>query len=267
MFLQITLLDHFLTIVALLSLFAMLLPEKKKDGITYNVIAWADMATDILQTGLNFLIPLFRKNTYTSGAYALGEIYRRNVMGENIATRNAAIIGDEAVYIARNIFTAGFGVYIGSNIEMDLLRDNNWPAYRDKMKAENPNYIVTEAQFMRAATLKKMYFPYQNNPPQFLWDLANFDKLPYLGPIPDVEKKGQLMTAQLPGGAYVENGYFVNPTASQAAAITAATTGAGSTAAPTGAPMEQTAGGFDKKSLMIIGAGAVGVYLLSRKKR
>lgn len=212
-------LQHFLTITLLLAVLDACIRKPKKEV----QLVWVAIAVAVVSIASRWIIPLFRRRTYTSGAYALGEIYRRNVLGESIATRDDRVVGDEAVYLARNIFTAGFGIFIGSNTDLDLVRDGNWPAYRDKMKKENPKYFpfLTQAQFERAVILKKTYFPYQRNPPPARWDLTNFGRLPYLGKIPDVENPGEWMTAELPGGVFLADGQFINPTTAQRELITA----------------------------------------------
>lgn len=255
---------HFLSIIVGLDILRLFF-KKKEEPYTYMI--WGLIIGAVVQIGVKYVVPLFRRRTYTSGAYALGEIYRRNVLGENISTRDDRVVGDSATYLARNLFTAGFGVLCSSNDHYEMIYNNDYAQYSTRFAKELPTYKFTKAQFDRAATLAKMYFVNRPAPVQVVWDLNNFAKLPYLGPIPDPENPGKLMTCELPGGVYVKDGYFANLTNAdqnlikQADGTLTQAPGQTGSAIPTGAP----AATGNSNNLMLLGAAGVGAYLLFKK--
>jgi len=267
---------HILDVLLILSLLAYFMPAKKTGEVQ---LIWGAIIGAAVSLASKYVVPLFRKRTYTSGSYALGEIYRRNVLGENISTRDDRVVGNTAVYLAKQIFTAGFGICIGSNDHLDLVWANNWAGYRDKFAKAHPGYKVTQSQFERAAILAKLYFQNQKAPPPTVWDLANFERLPYLGPIPDPENPEKLYTTELPGGVFIKDGYFVNPSAAEATAIRIAEGSLtveqakqmGVNSLTTGQPITTTttstpAAGSSKTYLYLAAAG-VAAYFLMKKKR
>lgn len=268
------LLIHYFDILLLLSLVALFI-KPKVGRETYLI--WGAVIGAAVSLVSKYVIPALRRRKYTPGEYEAGAMYRRMVLGENFPnTDNDLKVGNEATHLAMLLFTAGFGVLCTKRSYYYMIYRGEYDAYVKKLKEDEPLYKFTREQFERAQILAQLYFVDQVAPPTKLWDLNNFDKLPYLGPIPDPDNPKIPLTTELPGGIFLKNGYFVNPTASEAAAIKiadgtmtvaqaqaagvkvleqdlAATTGTGATA--------------NKSIYLYLAAGAAALYFISRKKR
>lgn len=183
-------------------------------------MAWVAIAGAVVSLGVKYVVPLFRKKKYTPGGYELGAMYRRNVLGENFPnTDDDRKIGDEAAFMARHIFTAGFGIVVPNRAWYNqYIFTGDIEGYRKKCKADYGIEVNAQA-FARAHQLAKTYFPDQAAPPKFLWDLRNFDTMPYVAKIPDPDNPKKNMTISIDGVLYVNDGVIVNPNSGQVAVI------------------------------------------------
>jgi len=198
---------------------------------------------------------------YRGGQYSLGERFRYYVLGENIHTRDADVVTDPVVTTAITTFSVGFGVPVTDNADLDNLSKgvDQYIQRYVTYGGVNPADINRQA-VERAVTLKQKYFPGPEagnyNPagtaPQ-KWDLNNFNKIPYVAPIPDFSKDDANMwkgtyTGKIPDGE-VKEGIVIAGNLS------------------TGVVPPLKTGGITAGTWLLIGAVAVGGYLLLRKNR
>lgn len=257
--------------------------RSKKNGKEPVQLIWGLIISAAISIGSKYLIPLFRRRQYSVDEYTLGKVYIRNVLGQYQPT-TTSLVPDQAAYFAQMFFTAGFGVLIESERDLVFLQNNDYKGYQ-LLKSQlhlfdykTGKYSVKPDVWNRAVFLKQKYFPLGGNPPAILWDLSNFEKFPYLGPIPDIDDPAKPMNAELPGGVFIKDGYFVNPTPAQAAAIKIAegtmtvqqAAQMGIDAAQNGLNNVQPVNAASTTSnlkLWLIGAGAGLLYFITRKKR
>jgi hypothetical protein len=193
---------------------------------------------------------------YRGGQYWLGEKFKYYVMGLDIHTRDADVVGDPTVATAITVFSTGFGVPVEDY--QDIL---NLDAGRDAYIARYVQLGVTKTDIYipavdRAVTLKRSYFPFNEVKTGVVpqkWDVNNFNRLPFVAPIPDFTKPYSEMwkftyTGAIPGGT-VKDGVVIAGSLAQASAPLTA------------------AGKLSAGTWAIIGAGVIGAYLLLRKKR
>ena len=174
-------------------------------------MVWVAIAAGVVSLASKYVVPLLRRKRYTPSGYELGAMYRRNVLGENFPnTDDDRKVGDQAAYIARHLFTAGFGILINKRHYFNLLAKNDFEGYNKATKSDY-GYTCTRAEWDRAYTLQKNYFVDQPAPPKYIWDLRNFDTIPYVGKIPDTENPKRPMTVSIDGMLYVNDGRIVNP--------------------------------------------------------
>jgi len=193
---------------------------------------------------------------YRGGQYWLGEKFRYYILGEDIHTRDADVVTDQAVGTAITTFSVGFGVPIEDY--QDIINLDSGPnAYVSRYVALGANSTdIDLSAVQRAVDLKRTYFPSENQgnysasgvPPQ-KWDPNNFNRIPYAAPIPDFTKPYSEMfkntyTGAIPGGE-VKNGIVISgPLAGGALAA-----------------------GKQYLPYLLIGAAVIGGYFLLRKKR
>ena len=252
--------DNFLTLAVLMGLvygfYRLFCPEKPGRP---KQLFWVALAAAVVQVGAKFVIPLFRRRKYTSGTYALGEIYRRMVLRENINTRDDRVVGDEAAYLAMYIFTAGFGIVCSAADHYDAIVRNDMAAYNNNLGKFG--FKATPAQWARATGLAQLYFKNKNSPvPESMyWNLANFGTVALVAPIPDPQDVKTLMNVELPNGLLVKNGWPVE-------AADPAKTQAVQTAMSTQAAAEEKTAGFGMAGMLAVGALAVGYFMYGKKQ-
>lgn len=172
---------------------------------------WVALAVGVVSLASKYVVPALRRKKYTPSGYELGAMFRRNVLGENFPnTDDDRKVGDSAAYIARHIFTAGFGILMNKRQYFLLLSRNDFAQY-NKEAQRDYGYTCTQQQWDRAYTLQKNFFVDQPAPPKYIWDLRNFDTIPYVGRIPDTENPKRNMTVTIDGMLYVNDGVIVNP--------------------------------------------------------
>lgn len=187
------------------------LVKKCRKG-TDKQLAWVALALAVVNIGIKYIVPLLRRRRYTPGGYELGALYRRNVLGENLPnTDNDLKVGDTAAYLARYIFTAGFGIPVTNRyMYVKMILPGDYNGYRVMIK-EAYGIDVPKEAFDRAHTLAKLYFPDQAVPPKFVWDLSKFDALPYVVKIVSPDNPKQLMNVDIEGELTVKDGVIVRP--------------------------------------------------------
>ena len=233
-----------------------LLGKVKKGGPAK--MEWVTLAVTAVSLGIKYVVPMFRRKKYTPGGYELGAMYRRNVLGENFPnTDDDRKVGDSAAYLARYIFTAGFGIIVPNRAWYNLhIYTGDYNGYAKRVKGDY-GIDVNRAAFDRAHTLAKTYFPDQAAPPKFIWDLSKFDTIPYVTKIPDANDPRKTMTVSIDGALVVADGVIVRPNAAELAAVEAAQNAPG-----------QSMGGGNNTLLWVAGAAvAVGGYYYLNKKR
>ena len=237
---------------------AQIILSKKKDQDTVR-LEWVTLAVTAVSLGIKYVVPLFRRKKYTPGGYELGAMYRRNVLGENFPnTDDDRKVGDAAAYLARYIFTAGFGIIVPNRAWYNLyIYKGDYAGYAKKVKADY-GIDVNRAAFDRAHFLAKTYFPDQAAPPQFVWDLSKFDTVPYVTKIPDANDPKKPMTVNIEGALVVADGVIIRPTVEQLAAVNAAQNAPG-----------QDLGPGSNNTLLLLGAAAAvgGLWYFSKKKK
>jgi len=197
---------------------------------------------------------------YRGGQYWLGEKFKYYVMGENIHTRDADVVGDQTVGTAITVLSVGFGVPVEDYQDIINLGKsaqdyiNRYVQLGADLKQINVNAVA------RAVQLRKMYFPTETEgnfsatgvAPQ-KWDLNNFNKINYAAPIPNFTAPYSAMWAgtysgKIPDGE-VREGIVINGPLSTAAANLP------------GAPLSNS------KLILIAGAVLVAGYFLIKKRR
>jgi len=200
---------------------------------------------------------------FRGGQYWLGEKFKYYVMGENIHTRDADIVGDTTVSTAITTFSIGFGVPIDDYQDiLNLQKGANAYIARYVQLGQTASKIPIAA-VNRAVLLKQQYFPteYENNwtatgvaPKK--WNMADFNKIPFAVPIPDFTKPyaqqwDYTYTGKIPLGEVV-NGVVI------AGALAAAA-----------APINPAATASKNNMLLIVGGAAAlaaGYFLLKKKR-
>jgi len=197
---------------------------------------------------------------YRGGQYWLGEKFRYYVLGENIHTRDADIVTDQAVGTAITVFSVGFGVPVEDYQDIiNLGKSAQDYINRYVQLGADPKLINGEA-VARAVQLRKTYFPTETEgnfsstgvAPR-KWDLNNFNKIPYAVPIPNFTAPYSAMwsgtyTGLIPDGE-VKNGIVLKGTGAAAAENLP------------GAPMKM-------QTMLLIAAAVAAVgYFVIRKRR
>ena len=212
---------------------------------------------------LNELKFALQGRAFRGGQYWLGEKFKYYILGLDIHTRDADIVTDEAVLTAINVFSVGLGVPIEDYQDILNLREGA-QKYIDRyvLLGADRNDIYLPA-VERAVTLVNTYFPGEKSGnfsskgvAPTLWNPNDFNRLPFVAPIPDFTKPYAQMwkntfTGVVPGGA-VKDGIVVT------GKLYSPTTGNGSGSAP---------GAFSLNTILIVGGVLVGAYLIFRKKR
>lgn len=199
---------------------------------------------------------------YRGGQYWLGEKFRFYVLGEDIHTRDADVVGDEAVRTAITIFSVGFGVPIEDYqdiLNLEQGRDAYLNRWVNQLGIPAGNISIPAVD--RAVNLKRLYFPtnldtQRSGPPATKWDLNNFNKIPLVAPIPDFnapynEIWTRTYSGPIPGGE-VKNGVVI-----------AGPLSAGSSTLPT-AP--GSGGGITAGTWLLIGGAVLAGYLILKKR-
>jgi len=250
------LISHILTILFALCVIDVLWASRKRSNDTQLI--WGAVIGAAVTLVSKYVIPALRRRKYTPGEYEAGAMYRRMVLGENFPNTDSDLkVGNEAAHLAMMLFTAGFGILCTKRSYYYMILNGDYEGYVKKLKSDEPLYKFSKAQFDRASLLAKTYFVDQVPPVTRLWNLNDFEKLPYVGPIPDPDNPKVNLTTELPGGVFVKDGYFVNPTTAEKNAIIAAEN--------TPAPLATQLGGAG----MLLFAGlAVGtIYYFNKRKR
>lgn len=161
--------------------------QATQDSIS-SLVSWLpdgglkNFLTGFLKDPISALVSLIKGRTYTSGEYALGEIYMRNILGmAEIQSRQA--VPDAYAVQARRFFSVAMGVHIGSGDHLNELV-KSVDAYYAWMPA-NVDAATSRPQLERAHQVLKMlnYGPAVRD---LRWPLAKFSELPYIYPVPDI---------------------------------------------------------------------------------
>lgn len=213
---------------------------------------------------LNELKYIFTGRAFRGGQYWLGEKFRYYILGEDIHTKDADVVGDEAVKTAITVFSVGLGVPIEDYQDILNLRAGR-DAYISRYVSLGANILDINAGAVdRAVQLLRQYFPGEREGntntkgvvPQ-KWNPNDFNKIPFVVPIPDFTKPYSQMwlgtyTGLIPDGE-VKEGIVIAGNLKTATTNLPAATGTGK---------------IDTKTWLIIGAVALGAgYFLLRKKR
>lgn len=198
---------------------------------------------------------------YRGGQYWLGEKFKYYILGEDIHTRDADTVTDEAVSTAITVFSVGFGVPI-EDFQDILNLDVSADAYINRWKLLGVNPAdINLAAVSRAVNLKKMYFPANEVKTGVVpqkWDPNNFNKIPFAAPIPDFKKDypnvwKYTYTGPIPGGE-VRDGVVI------AGYLKTAAQNLPQTSLP------GTSGPINIKTIALVGGAAVAAYFLLRKR-
>lgn len=218
-----------------------------------NSLPDSDIKTG-LQKGLQGALPLIAKwlsgYKYTSGDYALGEIFLNRVLNKQTTSRWDT--PDSIVPIAWMYFTTLFGIPIAVNTDFDSIRAGTLSAYLAGRPEQQG--CVTQEQVTRAHNLLMSMQP-DNKYGQ--WPPTAFGLMPYVGPIPDPRVRCQPFTGTLPNGQLIQNGY----------PSTAATSG-GSVQVPvpaTATAAQPPGSGISMTSILIFAAIALGLWWFSEE--
>lgn len=153
------------------------------------------------------IIRLIKGRKYTSGDYALGEMYLRNILGmSNIQSRQQ--VDDKYVPQAHAFFTAALGVPIGSSDHLDALAKSP-EAYQQWIGSAMGQ--IPDAQKDRAFKILQAlgYSPNPASVRNVVWSLPTFASIPYIYPLLDVDAKGYFTGTHPITGLKIQNGYPV----------------------------------------------------------
>jgi hypothetical protein len=235
--------------------------------------------TSIVSNPTGAILNLIKGKKYTSGNYALGEMYMRNILGMSQIQKRGDV-GDEYVPQAWQFFTLALGIEIGANDHLDRLYESA-QSYINYMSPQIGAQNINPEAVQRAHDILRLlnYGPAIRD---VAWPLRTFGAIPYVYPIPDVEP-GSFYSGYHPiTNIPLNNGYPVNQPGKPVSTTTTENTPGtqtvtnvssetpGTTQAPGGAPppagteMDTTT----KVILGVLGVGAVvGIgYALSKKK-
>jgi len=207
---------------------------------------------------------------YRSGQYWLGEKFKYYVLGEDIHTRDADIVTDQAVSTAITVFSVGFGVPVEDY--QDILNlDQGSTAYINRYKLLGvPESSINLAAVNRAVQLKQTYFKFNEVPRGVVpvkWNPNDFNRIPFVAPIPDFTKPYSQMwqytyTGAIPGGE-VKNGVVIAGPLSK----TGIDPKTGLPYTDGLLPTTTAPGAMNAKNILIIGAVLVGGYFLLKRRR
>lgn len=162
--------------------------------------------TSFFQNPTQALINLIKGRTYTSGEYALGEIYMRNILGM-MEIQSRQQVPDAYAVQARQFFTVALGVHIGSGDHLNELV-KSVDAYYSWMPS-NVDSATPRPALERAHKILKQ-LNYGPSVRDSRWPLPTFGALPYVYPIPDLTA-GSLYTGVHPIlNINIENGYPIS---------------------------------------------------------
>jgi hypothetical protein len=151
---------------------------------------------------------------YTSGDYALGEVFIDRVLGH--ATTSRWNTPDELVPVSWAWMTALFGLPIAVNTDLDTLSNSGSLSDYLNGRPEQKGY-VTQAQVTRAHQLMQTIVGY---PRVGGWATPDiFFLLPYAAPIPDPRTPNALYNGTLPTGQQVQNGILVTKSSTGDSAV------------------------------------------------
>lgn len=152
--------------------------------------------------GITTIIKWISGYKYTSGDYALGEIFLNRVLNKQTSSRWDT--PDAIVPLAWYYFTGLFGIPIAVNTDLDWLAAHDDLEGYYQQRPEQRGYI-TQAQVTRAHQLINMpQMQLSNKYGQ--WPPDIFSLVPYVAPIPDARLAGQLFTGTFPNGQQFVNG-------------------------------------------------------------
>jgi len=234
--------------------------------------------TSIVSNPTGAIINLIKGKKYTSGNYALGEMYMRNILGMSQIQKRGDV-PDEYVPQAWQFFTLALGTEVGANDHLDRLFESA-TSYINYMSPQIGAQNINPAAVQRAHDILRMlnYGPAIRDT---TWPLKTFGAIPYVYPIPDVEP-GAFYSGYHPiTNIQLTNGFPVNqpgktistegsPGGTQLATnVSSETPGAnqapGAAPKPAGKPMDTTT----KVILGVVGAGLLGgiIYAVTKKKK
>lgn len=198
---------------------------------------------------------------YRGGQYWLGEKFKYYVLGEDIHTRDADVVTDQAVATAITVFSTGFGVPIEDYQDiLNLAAGRDAYINRYVQLGANRNDINIQA-VDRAVQLKRLYFPFMEVTKGVVpqkWDVNNFNQIKLVAPIPDFTAPYANMWQRTYTGA-IPDGNVVN-----GVVVAGKLAGASSDLQQPGMTAFTN---MSATTWLIIGAVAVGGYMLLKKGR
>jgi hypothetical protein len=232
--------------------------------------------TSIVSNPTGAIINLIKGKKYTSGNYALGEMYMRNILGMSQIQKRGQVT-DEYVPQAWQFFTLALGIEIGANDHLDRLYESA-QSYINYMSPQIGAQNINPEAVQRAYEILRLlnYGPAIRD---VTWPLKTFGAIPYVYPIPDVEP-GSFYSGYHPiTNVQLSNGYPVNQPGKPVQTTTTTTQNSpGTTAvnntgtdgvipkppAPPGEPMDTTT----KVVIGVVGLVIVGgiIYAVTKKK-
>ncbi len=168
---------------------------------------------------------------YRGGQYWLGEKFKYYVMGENIHTRDADIVGDQTVATAITVLSVGFGVPVEDYQDIINLGKSAQDYINRYVTLGADPKLINGAAVARAVQLRKLYFPTEaegnysaTGVAPKKWDLNNFNKINYAAPIPNFAAQYSEMwkgtyTGLIPDGEVKEGIVVRGPLSGAAAAL------------------------------------------------
>lgn len=163
---------------------------------------FADFLKTFLKDPVGSIVTLLKGRTYTSGTYALGEIYMRNILGyTQVESRQQ--VPDSIIIQAETFWTVSVGCLIGSNDHLDQLAISadaywNWD--------QNLRSNTTFEQAQRGhEILKAIGYPTSNR--YSTYPLPLFASIPYIYPIPTFAPGAYFTGVHPITGVTFKNGY------------------------------------------------------------
>jgi len=218
-----------------------------------------DFLKTFLKDPVGSIKTLLVGRTYTSGAYALGEIYMRNILGYS-QIQDRQHVPDSVIVQAETFWTTALGVLIGSNDHLDQLVISpqayiNWSTDFQQFSLDQ----VTRAHNI----LKAIGYPTADR--NSTYPLKVFASIPYIYPIPTYCLKNCTPVTMFTGVHPITNISLVSGYPAGTPGATGSSTGAGNSASH-GMPPSQ-AGMGTVGTILVVGMAATLLFGALGKKK
>ena len=211
---------------------------------------------DYIKNPIDAFRRLYFGKPFTSGAYHLGEVYMRAILGMD-EIQNRGMVPDAIVPQANDFFTSALGVRVTSEDHIEQLAKSPEAYYQwmGQFGADVPRANVERAhRILVALGYPQNQSDNRRNQP---WDLNKFLLEPYIYPLPGLEPNRPWNGTNPITNTTIVNGYPV----SSAGTGTGGGAGSGAGNNAGGGPVQQAAGLSNAGKLLLIALAAGTLYV------